>query len=630
MRIQRVHVKNYRSLKDVELELTNLTVLLGSNGTGKSSILYALNWFFNGGNLDVEDITAGLRDETISVEVTFIQLDEHDRESLGKYGTDETATFTRTWHPDAGDKLTGRARAYSDFENIRSISGATELRKKYDELRESKPDLELPSVRSKDAALTEMNEWERTHPDQLGVATVSATHLFGFTGTAKLAGCFGFAFVTGTEDAAGATEDSRGTLLAQLIERAANPSDIENKIADIKNRFECDLATTLSDQYDPTLRSVENAVASSLQQYVGAAKVSLAVDTPEVRVPARRIILRASDGDHDTDISRQGQGFQRALLMAVLQELSGVSELTRSSSILLAIEEPELYQHPTQARHFASVLESLAESEEQRTQVIFATHSPYFVDAGAFEHIRRTSKEDTDDGVRATKCHHATLQYVGQCLQDAGLDPDADIEKARASLRRSLNEVLFARAVLLVEGPSDAAIMRGLAARSQTLDAIGVACAAVGGKTGMPVALAVLQSLDIPAFVVFDGDASKKAHLDVDSQSNADQKKSARQAEQYNRILLEMAGADVTGWPSHQASQRHACFEDCLESYLEDCWPGFMEFVNYERENTGIKTSKPPGIYETAAQSLKDPPEHLMAIIRRVTKMASQGGLAKE
>ena len=148
MRIQSVHIKNYRSLHDVELELTDLTVLLGSNGTGKSSILYALNWFFNGGDLERDDITAGIGDQTISVQVTFAQLDELDCESLAKYGTGETATFIRTWHPDSGGKLTGRARAYSDFETIRGIASASELRKKYNELRQRNPELELPSVRS--------------------------------------------------------------------------------------------------------------------------------------------------------------------------------------------------------------------------------------------------------------------------------------------------------------------------------------------------------------------------------------------------------------------------------------------------------------------------------------------------
>lgn len=624
MRIQSVHIKNYRSIQDVRLELTDITVLLGSNGTGKSSMLHALNWFFNGGDLEHDDITASSADQTISVEVAFAQLDEIDRKSLEKYGTGEAAIFTRTWQPNQGGKLTGRARAYNDFEAIRDIGGATELRARYNALREGNLDLGLPTVRSKDAALTAMNEWEQNHPEQLDEATVSATHMFGFAGTARLAGRFGFAFVTGNENAASATEDSRGTLLAQLIERAADTNDIEDQVAGLKTSFEFDLETLLSHTYDSTLRYVESAIASSLKQYVGAANVSLAVDRPEIRVPNRRIILRANDGDHDTDVSRQGQGFQRALIIAVLQELSGVSDVKKSSSMLLAIEEPELYQHPTQARHFAAVLEALARNEEQRTQVILATHSPYFVDAGAFEQIRRISKRHSGQGVPTTRCQHATQRYVAERLREAGLDPEADIERARASLRRNLNEVLFARAVLLVEGPSDAALMRGLAARSHSLDAIGVACTSTGGKAGMPVALALLQALDIPAFITFDGDSSKKVYLDVNSQSSTEQKESARQSKRYNRILLQMAGVDPVDWPLNHVGENYACFGDCLESYLTDEWTEFLTSVSNERQETGIKAAKPPSIYETVAQALDDPPEHLMAIIQRVTAMASR------
>src|SRR5713226_7951566 len=35
---QTIHIKNYRSLRDVRLELTPLTVLLGPNGSGKSTV----------------------------------------------------------------------------------------------------------------------------------------------------------------------------------------------------------------------------------------------------------------------------------------------------------------------------------------------------------------------------------------------------------------------------------------------------------------------------------------------------------------------------------------------------------------------------------------------------------------
>ena len=622
MRIQRVHIKNYRSLQDVELEFTDVTVLLGSNGTGKSSVLTALHWFFSGGDLEEDDITAGVDGRAISVEVTFIQLDEQDRESLGKYGTGETATFTRTWHPDSGEKLTGRARAFPAFESIRSIASARELINKYRELRQANPTLELPSINSKDAALTAMDTWEQNHPDQLDHATTSATHMFGFAGTAKLAGRFGYAFVAATEHAVDATEDSRGTILAQLVERAVGHVDIDSEIASLKRTFESQVATLLTDEYDAPMRSLERAVASSLQQYVGTADVRLSVSATEVRPPIRKIVLHTTDGDHQTDVSRQGQGFQRALLIAVLQELAGLSEVERSSSLLIAIEEPELYQHPTQARHFASVLRSLAADSSQRLQVIYATHSPYFVDSGTFENVRRMSKASEDGHVRTTRCAHASLSVVNALLRDAGLEDVSYVDKTRAVLSRALDEVLFSHGVVLVEGTSDAALMRGLARRTESLDSMGIACAAVGGKTSLPIAIAVLRSLGIPVFVLFDSDNSQRVHLDASGEASADKKERAIQARRFNRILLSMLGANVDDWPNDFVGRHHACFGDCLESFLESQWREFMEFVNAEKERTGVKTPKPPHIYELAAKEIGNVPTHLSQIIERIRALA--------
>lgn len=622
MRIERIHIKNYRSLHDVELEFTDVTVLLGSNGTGKSSVLTALDWFFIGGDLEDDDITAGVGRQAISVEVTFTQLDEQDRESLGRYGTSEEAAFTRTWHPDLGVKLTGRARAFAPFENIRNIDGARELTQKYRELRDTDPALELPSVNSKSAALAAMDTWEQNHPDRLDPATVSATHLFGFAGTAKLAGRFGYTLVSATEQAASATEDSRGTILAQLVERAVGHVDIDAEIASLKESFETHVTTLLTDEYAAPLRSLERAVALSLQQYVGRADVHLSVSTTEVRPPIRKIVLHATDGDHQTDVSRQGQGFQRALLIAVLQELAGLSQVEKSSSLLIAIEEPELYQHPTQARHFASVLRSLAADRSHRLQVIYATHSPYFVDPGTFENVRRMSKTSEADCVRTTRCTHASLSTVSTLLSDAGLDDASYVDKTRAALSRALGEVLFADAVLLVEGTSDAALMRGLADRTESLDSIGVACAAIGGKTSLPIAIAVLHSLGIPVFVVFDADNSQRNHLDASGEASADQRESAIQAKRFNRILLSMLDADADDWPNDFVGQNQACFGDCLESFLKAQWREFMEFVDAERERTGVRTPKPPHIYELAAREATNAPPHLLQIIEGVKALA--------
>jgi predicted ATP-dependent endonuclease of OLD family len=48
-------------------------------------------------------------------------------------------------------------------------------------------------------------------------------------------------------------------------------------------------------------------------------------------------------------------------------------------TLMLAVEEPELYQHPLQARALAATLERLAGTEGPRAiQVACSTHSRYF------------------------------------------------------------------------------------------------------------------------------------------------------------------------------------------------------------------------------------------------------------
>ena len=50
MRITNVRIKNFRGIRDLEIELGEFTVLIGENNTGKTSILDALKLCFH--NLD--------------------------------------------------------------------------------------------------------------------------------------------------------------------------------------------------------------------------------------------------------------------------------------------------------------------------------------------------------------------------------------------------------------------------------------------------------------------------------------------------------------------------------------------------------------------------------------------------
>jgi putative ATP-dependent endonuclease of OLD family len=48
VQIRSVEIKNFRCLRHVNIEFDSVTTLIGPNGGGKSYVLRALDWFFNG------------------------------------------------------------------------------------------------------------------------------------------------------------------------------------------------------------------------------------------------------------------------------------------------------------------------------------------------------------------------------------------------------------------------------------------------------------------------------------------------------------------------------------------------------------------------------------------------------
>ena len=76
MKLKYVRIKNYRSCKDVCIELKGLHALVGANGSGKSSVLRALDFLFNpaNGKIDEESFWNGETTRKIWIEALFENL----------------------------------------------------------------------------------------------------------------------------------------------------------------------------------------------------------------------------------------------------------------------------------------------------------------------------------------------------------------------------------------------------------------------------------------------------------------------------------------------------------------------------------------------------------------------------
>lgn len=640
MRVARVQIVNFRCLRELGMSFDEITVLVGANGTGKSSVLHAFEWFFEGGALSEQDVSGHRPGEQVTVGVTFADFDDADREALGSYVLGDEATFWRTWSADAGEKLTGMGRAYAPFGEIRAHAAATPKRAAYSELRERRPELGLPTVRSASAVDQALTQWESDHPDDLTEERTDATHLFGFAGQARLARRIDFVLVPAVSDPDAETRDARGTLLRQLLDRAlGEQSAMRTKLSELEERVSEDLRQIMVAEGGATLDELSVGVTEQLARLVPGGEVFLAARPPTVKVPSLTVDLRVADDGLETVVGRQGHGFQRALLIAVVQQLAAQASIEDDDdaapansvdaeptvvsppALFLALEEPELYQHPLQARHFAATLSALTQQAGAPVQVAYATHSEHFVDPAAYHRLRRFRRRANAPWPQSDVTQ-ATVDRVVERLSEA-FKPDQIALRVKMTLRRQVAEAVFAKCVILVEGDSDVGLLHGIADRSGGLDALGVAIVKAHGKRQLLIPWAILDELGVPTYVVFDGDAGKEQRMRDDDRRDADIRAAVKQAEGDNELVLRTLGATPYAKPETTVTDRFAVFADTLETETS-AWPGFDDAVQAAREEHGDWRPKSDDAYRQAAVlTAADPPDAFAELLTRVRRLAA-------
>jgi hypothetical protein len=245
MRVASVQVESYRCLQNLTVQLLSYTALVGTNGSGKSAVLYALDWFFNGGSLEEEDICK-LDDEsdTISVEVTFDGLTDFDKQVLGSYAHGDTAVFRRSWSVAAGEKIIGNAMQGPGFAAVRNSPGADAMKTAYLAIRQQVTG--LPAASTMKAIRLALDRWEADAANQsqlVRVADSDANHLFGFNGEATLGSLIKFILVPAASDLANElSQTSRGSALGSLIGAL-----MTGAVKTAKDSWERDNAQVLSD-----------------------------------------------------------------------------------------------------------------------------------------------------------------------------------------------------------------------------------------------------------------------------------------------------------------------------------------------------------------------------------------------
>jgi predicted ATP-dependent endonuclease of OLD family len=282
-----------------------------------------------------------------------------------------------------------------------------------------------------------------------------------------------------------------------------------------------------------------------------------------------------------------------------LQLLAQSGAASSEGTICLAIEEPELFQHPIQAQTFAKVLRSLAEDAGKRVQVTYATHSPYFLEARHFDQVRRLTR--STDPTPVVTIHSSTVAAVKAKL--AGVVKEGVVDRQLDGiLTNQLSVALFANRAFLVEGTTESSVFYGIGDRAGvgSLEAVGISIVSVNGKQSLPLAHAILSSLGIPVYALFDADGGFEARARANGKDEGKIEEERTSHIAANRSVLKYFGRAEEDFPSAFIAENVAIFEDHLEAFLTVNWPEWATACAAVEAAAGITLAKNQLAYRAA------------------------------
>lgn len=390
MRIKKIRIKNFRSYKEeVTIDAKDLTVFVGKNDIGKSTVLEALDIFFNEYNkglikLDKDDVNKSVQsdgDSEIIISVVFENLPPHividdanetdlaseyllnqdgDLEIIKKYpNAGKDKVFIKAYHP--------------------TNSACKDLFSK--KISELKKILDSESIecqdRSKCSVIREAI-WTHYNDDlQKSIVEIDVSK----------------------EDAKKIWDKLKTYLpLYTLFQSDRKNSDSDSEVQD-PLQFAVEEIFKDQDLID-RLNQVASEVEEKLKLVATNTLEKLNEMNPEVSESLNPVIpplesLKWSDvfkkvsiaGDEDIPINKRGSGVKRLILLNFFRaEAERRREEQNVPSVVYAIEEPETSQHTAHQRLLLRALIDLSSS--RNTQVFLTTHSPVIVKELDFSNLK--------------------------------------------------------------------------------------------------------------------------------------------------------------------------------------------------------------------------------------------------
>lgn len=416
MRLVKIRLRNFRCFKnEISNEFENLTALIGKNDAGKSSILEALDIFFNEAKIDPDDGSYDGHKEDVRIICEFEDLpsslvvdadyrttleneyllNEDDHLEIHKIyncrlSKPKPSVFARALHPTAEN--------YNDLLLLKR----TEL-----QARANKLGADITKIDNRINAQLRRAIWNSTDDLLLSASEIPLDE----EGAKQIWDQLKkelpvFSLFKSDRPSTDQDEEAQDPMKAAVKEAIKAKEDELNEISEyVRNKVK-----TIADETVKKIQDMDPTLASQL--------------TPRFSTPQWANVFKINlTGDDEIPINKRGSGVRRLILLNFFRaKAEQLAQEKESSDIIYAVEEPETCQHPNSQRMLMNAFSELA--EQPSCQVIISTHTPTLGRLLPIDSLRYLEVREDNSRIIHSKDNYAYTS-VAKAL---GVLPDHDVK----------------------------------------------------------------------------------------------------------------------------------------------------------------------------------------------------------
>ncbi|MHA1285694.1 MAG: ATP-dependent nuclease, partial [Promethearchaeota archaeon] len=306
--------------------------------------------------------------------------------------------------------------------------------------------------------------------------------------------------------------------------------EIEKNIEKINNRLNKESDDT--DNRFSIIKKLESEIKENLNKNIFINSIEIKFLIPSINDFFSNSKIYINDGIYSS-IEDKGDGLKRSLIFALfltyskfLKEISHSNGSENHRPFVFLIEEPELFLHPQAQRKLAEVLNTISEFD----QVLYSTHSSYFVNVENYLSLNIIEKKNIDEGTSCTR--------IEEEIYEPGSKKEFNL-LMRCNIER--NEMFFAKKVVLVEGSVEKIILNHTSSIiEKNFDELNISIIECGGKGNLKYFIKILSFFNKPIILIHDIDPLKfeeEEEIFKESKRNIDANNKNKKLEEKKRMF---------------------------------------------------------------------------------------------